>query len=165
MNQLYTPWRMEYIKRDRGHGGCVFCEIAALSGESSERQVIARSSHCFAVLNRYPYTYGHSMVVPYAHLSTPEDLPVEAQADISLMTNRLLRLLREIANPEGFNIGANIGPAAGASVAAHVHYHIVPRWTGDANFTATIGGIQTIADTLPNIQAQMREKWAELYGG
>lgn len=167
MNQLWTPWRMAYIKdkrKDKYASGCLFCAIAARPDDGAGSEVFARSSHSFALLNRYPYTFGHSMIVPFQHVATPEDLPAEALADMALMTNRVMRTLREIADPPAFNIGANIGAAAGAGIAAHYHFHVVPRWPGDANFMATIGATQTVPDTLDNLQRKIKAAWQELYG-
>ncbi len=167
MKQIWTPWRMEYIAGKR-HGaydtGCLFCELSAHSADDAKSSVFARSAHTFALLNRYPYTFGHSMIVPYAHVSSPEDLPGAALADLSLMTNRVMRALREIADPPAFNIGANIGAAAGAGIAAHYHFHVVPRWPGDANFMVSIGDAQTVPDTLANIHKKMLAAWQSLYG-
>ena len=162
MQQLYTPWRMDYIKRGPRRDGCLFCKMAQQAEDAEDSLLVARSAHNFIALNRYPYSYGHLLVVPYAHLSSPEDMSAAALADAAQLTNRALQVLRDIANPDGFNIGANIGAAAGASVAAHYHFHIVPRWKGDANFMTSIGATRTIPDSLPKIQRQLREKWREL---
>lgn len=164
MNQIWTPWRMEYIRGKRENTvSCVFCQIAEGAGSDAAQYVIARSAHTFAVLNRYPYSYGHTMVIPYAHESSLEDLPSAALADLMLMTNRVMGALREVAQPPAFNIGANIGAAAGAGIAAHFHFHIVPRWNGDHNFMQCIGGARVIPDMLSNIAEQMREAWQDLY--
>ena len=129
------------------------------------QHVVARSSHTFAVLNRYPYTYGHVMIVPYAHLSSPEDMTMDALTDLMLMTNRTMAVLRHIADPPAFNIGANIGSAAGAGIAGHYHFHIVPRWPTDHSFLECIGGTRAIPDTLDNMLVEMRAAWEKLYGG
>ena len=159
MNHIYTPWRLGYIKGDKSKGGCVFCKLAAQERDPLESLVVARGEHCFVVLNRYPYTFGHTIIVPCAHHSTPEDYPPETLAELTQMTNRAMRALRSIANPDGFNIGANIGAAAGASIAGHYHFHVVARWVGDANFMLPIGDTQTIAATLTDACKQMREAW------
>ncbi|MCY3834217.1 MAG: HIT domain-containing protein [Chloroflexi bacterium] len=164
MNQIWTPWRLDYIKGKRdGFDSCLFCQIAEAPEDDAERQVIARSSYTYVVLNRYPYTYGHTMVIPYAHESSLEDMSTAALADLMLMTNRAMGALREVAQPPAFNIGANIGAAAGAGIAADFHFHIVPRWNGDHNFMQCIGGARAIPDTLSNIAEQMREAWQSLY--
>lgn len=158
---------MEYVGAKRGGGSqdaCLFCAIGMQPAADDRDTVIARSVHSFALLNRYPYTFGHTMIVPLAHVSTPEDLPAAALNDITAMSNRVMRVLREVADPPAFNIGANIGPAAGAGIASHYHFHIVPRWPGDANFMVTVGGTQTVPDTLANIQQKMRATWSDLFG-
>ena len=157
---------MPYIKRKResGIGGCVFCDIPARDESAPGNLLVARGTDNYAVLNRYPYTFGHTLVVPYAHFSSPESLPVETLAELMAMSNQVMRVLSEIANPAGFNIGANIGAAAGAGIAAHFHFHIVPRWSGDANFMVSIGKTQTIAAELSTIRQQMRDTWSEIYG-
>ena len=165
MKQLWTPWRMEYIKqKGKTADSCVFCALTDQAASAADEFVVAQSTYNFAVLNRYPYTYGHSMIVPFEHLSSQEDMTSDALTDLMTMVNRVMRVLREIADPPGFNIGANIGAAAGAGIASHYHFHIVPRWSGDANFLATIGETQTVADTLSCIAGQMRATWVELYG-
>lgn len=166
MDQLFTPWRIQYIKRKRESGlaGCVFCDIPARDESAPGSLLIVRGAENYAVLNRYPYTFGHTLVVPYAHRSSPESLSAETLAEVMTMSNRVMRVLGEIANPAGFNIGANIGAAAGAGIAAHFHFHIVPRWSGDANFMVSIGETQTIAAELSTIRQQMRETWQGLYG-
>jgi ATP adenylyltransferase len=165
MNQIWTPWRMEYVKGKReDFASCLFCQFADNPENDIVQHIIARSSHTFATLNRYPYTYGHTMVIPYEHVSSLENLRSSALADLMLMTNRTMRVLREIADPPAFNIGANIGAAAGAGIAAHFHFHIVPRWNGDHNFMQCISGTRPVPDTLSNILEQMRGTWADLYG-
>lgn len=165
MNPLWAPWRMEYVRGNGpGADGCVFCQIAENPAEDAEGHVIARSTHTFAALNRYPYTYGHIMVIPYAHLSSPEDLDAETLADLMQMTNRVMGALREIADPPAFNIGANIGAAAGAGIAAHFHFHIVPRWNGDHSFMECIGRTRALPDTLSNLWRETRAAWQKLYG-
>ena len=165
MQQLWAPWRMAYIRgKGKGSDSCVFCQMAAQPEADAERHVIARSAHTFATLNRYPYTYGHAMVIPYEHLSSPEELNPATLTDLMLMTNRVMGALREMADPPAFNIGANIGAAAGAGIAAHFHFHIVPRWDGDHSFMECIGGARAVPDSLPNIAKEMRLAWQKRFG-
>lgn len=103
------------------------------------------------------------MIVPYKHAASPEELPTAALTELAVMTNRVMRVLREIADPPAFNLGANIGAAAGAGIASHYHFHVVPRWPGDANFMVTTGGTQTVPDTLANIHSRMQATWKDLY--
>jgi ATP adenylyltransferase len=163
MDHLYTPWRMAYIRGEKKPvEGCVFCTLAA--DFDNDTQVIARSTHVFVTLNLYPYNNGHLMVIPYEHVQTPEALPPEALADLMLTTNRCLGVLRKAYSPAAFNIGANIGAAAGAGIAEHYHFHIVPRWNGDANFMSVIGNTRVIPDTLENTYRELKQAWQELYG-
>lgn len=158
---------MEYVGKKEtsaASDSCIFCEISSQPESDSGAFVVARSSSCLAVLNRYPYTFGHTMVVPVAHISTPEELPNATLTDLSVMANRIMRVLRTVADAPAFNIGANIGAAAGAGIASHYHFHVVPRWPGDANFMVTVGGTQTVPDTLANIHERMQTGWMELFG-
>jgi ATP adenylyltransferase len=162
MDHLYTPWRMAYIRGEKKPvDGCVFCALAAAPDDNN--QVVAYSKYVYVTLNKYPYNNGHLMVIPYEHVQTLEALSPEALADLMLMTNRALAVLRNIYNPPAFNIGANIGAAAGAGIAEHFHFHIVPRWPGDSNFMTIVGNTRVISDTLENIFTELKASWQELY--
>lgn len=161
MEQLYTPWRMAYIKGEKKPvEGCVFCN--KILADDHTEHVIARSDYVFVALNRYPYNNGHLMVVPYAHIPTPEDMPTEALTDMMMTINKCLRVLREAYRPQAFNTGANIGKAAGAGIAEHYHFHIVPRWEGDTNFMGVVGNTRIIPDTLDNIYQDLKKAWDSL---
>lgn len=163
MDHLWTPWRMAYIRGEKKPvTGCVFCTLAA--DEQNDTQVLARSQHVYVTLNLYPYNNGHLMVVPYEHVQTQEALSPEALTDLMLTANRCLAALRKAYNPAAFNIGANIGAAAGAGIAEHYHFHIVPRWNGDANFMTVVGETRVIPDTLANTYTELKKVWQELYG-
>ncbi len=156
---------MAYIKGETRptDGRCVFC-LDEQATDDVKDYIVARSEHVYVVLNLYPYSNGHVMVVPYTHVSTQEDLPVAALTDLAVTTNRALAVLRKVYHPTAFNIGANIGAAAGAGIAAHYHFHIVPRWGGDANFMTVIGDTRVIPDTIENTRAALIAAWQELYG-
>lgn len=163
MNHLWTPWRMAYIKGERKPvTGCIFCQKVDPSADDAEH-VIARSGHVYVTLNRYPYNNGHLMIVPYLHITSQEEMETEALTDLMLTLNRALAVLRQAYNPPAFNIGANLGPAAGAGIAEHYHFHIVPRWPGDANFMSTIGETRVIPDTLDNTYQELKAVWQSLY--
>lgn len=163
MEPLYTPWRMAYIRGETKpeDGSCVFCTLAA---DPDNTQIIARSQYVFVTLNIYPYSNGHLMVVPYEHVASQEALPVEALTDIMVTVNKALAALRQLTNAQAFNLGVNLGKAAGAGIAEHYHFHIVPRWFSDANFMTTIGNTRIIPDSLENIGNELRAIWKQLYG-
>lgn len=155
---------MAYIKGEKKPvQGCLFCNKVN-GGDPAQDQdelIIARSQHVFVMLNLYPYNSGHLMVVPYQHVASQEELPVEALTDLMVTTNRALAALRKVYNPMAFNIGANLGQAAGAGIAEHYHFHIVPRWTGDSNFMSVVGETRVIPDTLNNTWSRLKEVWDE----
>ncbi len=162
MNRLFTPWRMAYIKGEKTPvEGCVFCN--KVNGNDTDEQVIARSEYVYVTLNRFPYSNGHLMVVPYDHIASQEEMSVEALTDLMLTINKAIAVLRKAYNPPAFNLGANLGAAAGAGIAAHFHFHIVPRWTGDVNFMTTVGDTRIIPDALENTYADLKRVWDELF--
>jgi len=158
MDHLWSPWRMNYIQQHEQPTGCIFC-MAAQQEDSSENLVVARGKVSFAILNRYPYTSGHMMVVPYLHVPSIEELDSPARSEMMELVNQALGVLRTVYHPEAFNVGANIGAAAGAGIAEHVHIHIVPRWGGDTNFMTTIGNTRLIPEDLAESYRRIREQW------
>jgi ATP adenylyltransferase len=162
MDHLYTPWRMAYIRGEKKPiDGCIFCQLAA--ADEDRGQIIARSAHVFVTLNIYPYNNGHLMVIPYEHVQTQEELPPAVLTDLMVTVNRGLAVLRKAYNPPAFNLGANIGAAAGAGIAEHYHFHIVPRWAGDSNFMTVVGSTRVIPDTLSNTYHELKATWDALY--
>jgi ATP adenylyltransferase len=146
MQQMWTPWRMAYIRREK-RPGCIFCDM--LEAEDDRANLILhRGELAFLVLNKYPYNNGHLMAVPYRHVDTLEALTLEEGADMMAMVSLGIRALRRSANPHGFNVGVNIGKVAGAGVLDHIHTHIVPRWEGDANFMPVLGDVRLIPQDL-----------------
>lgn len=146
---LWAPWRIEYIRGPKGQG-CVFCE-AQQGGDDRENLVLLRGARSFAILNRYPYTAGHLMVVPIRHVAGPEDLTPEEAAELWQQMVRAKAALQEVFHPDGFNVGFNLGHAAGAGVKDHLHLHVVPRWTGDTNFMPVLGAVRVISEHLTEI--------------
>ena len=144
---LWAPWRMEFITSDKS-GECVFCERPRDPARSREHLVLARGERSFVLMNRYPYNNGHLMVIPYDHVSTIAALDDETALEVHHFLSRSIEALESLANAEGFNVGLNLGAAAGAGIAEHVHYHIVPRWSGDTNFMPVIGLTKTIPQHL-----------------
>jgi ATP adenylyltransferase len=158
MDHLYTPWRMSYIRGEKKPiEGCVFCN--ALQQSDDEALIVARSQHVFVILNRYPYNNGHAMVVPNEHVASQEDLSPDALLDLMQTANHALTALRKLYSPAAFNLGANIGQAAGAGIAEHYHLHIVPRWSGDANFMSITANTRVIPDTLENTYRELKAIW------
>lgn len=138
---------MEYIENSNRVEGCVFCVMQEVE-DSPENLIAYRGQRSFVILNRFPYTSGHLMVVPYLHAANLEELDSEIRAEMMELTTRCMTVLRRIYNPQGFNMGANIGEAAGAGVKDHVHIHIVPRWAGDTNFMSTVGDARVLPESL-----------------
>ena len=147
MDHLWTPWRYQYISQAGNAEECIFCAAAA-DADDEARLVVHRARHCYIILNRYPYTSGHVMVVPRAHVATLEALPDEAAVEMMRLAQHTERVLREVYRPEGLNLGINIGKCAGAGVAGHLHLHVLPRWTGDANFMTTTAETRVVPEDL-----------------
>jgi ATP adenylyltransferase len=145
MKHLWSPWRLEYLVAEPKEG-CVFCH-AAESDEDRHNLVLLRGERVFMLLNRYPYNSGHFMVIPYAHVPSLEDLDAPTLTEMMQILNRGLAALRAAMQPEGFNIGANLGHAAGAGIEQHVHIHAVPRWSGDTNFMPIVGDMRVVPQT------------------
>ena len=147
---------MEYIDAPTP-AGCFFCEAATADPSSdAEHLVVARSERCLAILNRYPYNNGHMMVAPRAHLGALEDLETPVISDLMALTQRAIRVLLSALNPEGFNIGINLGKVAGAGVADHVHQHVVPRWNGDTNYMPVVGEVKVLGEHLQRSYENIR---------
>lgn len=156
MNRMWSPWRMEYMDLHDKIDGCVFCMAKTLP-DGLENLIAFRGERAFVILNLYPYTSGHLMVVPFEHKPNLEVLDEPTRAEMMELSSRCMSVLREIYNPDGFNMGANIGEAAGAGVAGHVHIHIVPRWVGDTNFMSTLGATRVLPEALEATYRKVRE--------
>ena len=151
MDKLWSPWRSNYIqsfKNKNDKEECVFCSAPNLDINDDNSLVIHKSELCYAMLNLYPYNSGHLMIIPYRHLSDTDDLTKEEFADITNVLSLSKKALAAAMKPQGFNIGANIGKAAGAGIDQHIHFHIVPRWIGDTNFMPTLGEVKVISQDL-----------------
>jgi ATP adenylyltransferase len=161
MNHIWSPWRMEYIENSTKVDGCVFCLAQELE-ESAQNLVAYRGKQAYVILNRYPYTSGHLMVVPFDHKPNLEELDAQTRAEMMELSSRCMTVLRKIYHPEAFNMGANIGEAAGAGVKHHVHIHIVPRWAGDTNFMSTVGNTRVLPEALERTYERVRHAFLEL---
>lgn len=158
MDHLFTPWRYAYITGTNATGDCLFCGL--LQAKDDEKSLIVhRAEHCFVMLNAFPYTSGHAMIVPYHHVDELIKLSQPAAQEIMALTQRLEGVLRELYRPDGVNLGMNIGKAAGAGVAGHIHMHILPRWFGDVNFMGSIGETRVLPEDLPTTYKKLRSKF------
>jgi ATP adenylyltransferase len=150
---------MEYIREaaDDETERCIFCDIPS-SSEGGER-ILARGDLTYVVLNKFPYNPGHLLIVPYRHTADVEDLTPEESAELQLLLRRSVHALREEAEPHGFNIGMNLGRTAGAGIPDHVHWHVVPRWGGDTNFTTTIGETRVLPELLAETHRRLAPRF------
>jgi len=158
MKHLWAAWRMKYISNAVKESGCVFCNALAKT-DNVDNLIVMRGEHAFVILNKFPYTSGHLMSVPLAHAASLEDLDPPARAEMMEQVAQFMAILREVYHPEGFNVGVNIGKAAGAGVPGHVHIHVTPRWVGDTNFMSTIGETRVLPESLDDTYRRVREAW------
>ena len=147
MDYLWTPWRYAYVTNAEKASGCIFCDLPKL-GDDVKARIVYRGQHCYIILNTFPYTPGHVMVVPYVHLDELQKLPVAAAHEVMDLTQRMEAVLRQLYTPDGINLGMNVGRAAGAGVAGHIHMHVLPRWVADANFASVIGETRVLPESL-----------------
>lgn len=188
MDQLWTPWRYAYVTKADGeprpgvperlagwpgNKGCVFCNLigatdhAIANGMPADEAeaaagLVLRAQHCYVCLNAYPYTSGHVMVVPYAHLDRLALLPTEAAHEMMDLAQRTERVLEKLYHPHGLNFGMNLGQAGGAGVAGHLHLHALPRWAGDTNFMTTVAETRILPEDLQTTWQRMRDAYAGL---
>lgn len=148
-DRLYAPWRFDYIARadEQNAGGCIFVDLPAQDNDR-ENLILHRGEHAFVILNRYPYTSGHVMVAPYRHTADLGELSDAELLEIHQLVRDCCRWVGRAFRPDGYNIGVNLGRAAGAGIPTHVHWHIVPRWNGDTNFITTVGEVRIIPQSL-----------------
>jgi ATP adenylyltransferase len=168
MDVLRAPWRMEYINSEStgAKGGkpksCIFCDYAAESNDA-ENLIIARSKKVFIILNRYPYSNGHLMVVPFRHTSEFGSLDEAEKLDLMTMAQRAISVLKESINPDGFNLGVNLGRVAGAGIDTHLHLHIGPRWSGDTNFMSVTAETKVLPEALSVTRERLAQTWKRLF--
>jgi len=147
MDYLWTPWRYAYVTAGDKNTGCIFCDLPKL-GDDVKARIVYRGRNCYIVLNTFPYTPGHVMVVPFAHLDELQKLPIDAAHEMMELSQRMECVLRQLYTPDGINLGMNIGKAAGAGVAGHIHMHVLPRWVADANFVSVVGETRILPESL-----------------
>jgi ATP adenylyltransferase len=157
MDHLFTPWRYAYVTSADRVPGCLFCH--KLQEKDDEKALIVhRAKHCFVILNAFPYTAGHVMVVPYEHIEQLGKLSASAAEELMVLTQKLEGILQDLYHPDGINLGMNLGKAAGAGVAEHIHMHILPRWIADANFMSVIGETRVIPEDIATTYQRIRAK-------
>lgn len=158
MDHIWAPWRMKYIQEHQGYEECVFC-VAARAKDDGENLIFYRGTEVFIILNRFPYTSGHIMCVPFAHKNQLQDLTKAARSEMMDLTSRAVEVLQAVYEPDGFNVGMNQGAMAGAGVAEHLHMHIVPRWGGDNNFMSTVGRTRVLPESLAETFKRVKAAW------
>ncbi len=158
MDYLWTPWRYAYVTGADKQPGCVFCELP--KEDDAKAHIVYRGRDCYVILNIYPYTSGHVMIVPFAHLDDLENLSPEASHEMMDLSRKMEGVLRKLYKPDGVNLGMNIGAAAGAGIAGHIHMHVLPRWVADANFASVIGETRVLPETLETTWQRMRKAFA-----
>jgi ATP adenylyltransferase len=146
VERLWAPWRLEYIAGERPDG-CIFCD-KPLEKDDRANYILRRGVHSFVLLNAFPYNNGHLMIAPYAHLSDLDELPLETLVEMMKLCQDALRALRLAMGPDGFNVGFNLGAAAGAGIKDHLHLHVVPRWAGDTNFMPVLADVRVVPQSL-----------------
>lgn len=159
MQRVYAPWRTEYLtNQTKKIDGCVFCHIAACKeDEYEELGVLYKGEDFFIVMNKYPYTPGHFMIIPNMHTANLEDLPPDTFKNIAQYSQKGVKMLKEVLNAQGVNLGMNLGSAAGAGIKEHIHMHLVPRYQGDTNFITTIGDTRVYGTNIDKLYTKLRE--------
>lgn len=160
MDHLWSPWRYRYITQAEPAGGCIFCDKSA-ERDDDANYIVYRGDLNFAILNLYPYTTGHLMIAPYEHVATLEQAPEQTLSEMMLLARRAARHLRDIYQPGGMNVGMNVGTAAGAGIAGHIHLHILPRWPGDTNFMTTVGETRVLPEDLADSYAKLSQAFRQ----
>ncbi|MDA0837805.1 MAG: HIT domain-containing protein [Planctomycetota bacterium] len=159
MKHLWAPWRLDYILEEK-EDGCIFCH-AVTKDEDRERHVAIRGDACFCILNKFPYNNGHLMIAPNRHVSRLNELEETELVEMVKLAQRLEGILTRMMRPDGFNVGFNLGKAAGAGIEAHLHLHIVPRWEGDTNFMPVLGDTRVVPQALDKFYDYLMKALAE----
>ncbi len=155
MDILWAPWRMQYVTGEQQPAGCLFCALLAAS-DDAKQGILARARSAFLILNAFPYAPGHCMTATNRHVASPEELDAEESQDLWRLTQRAVAALRATYRPDGFNLGVNIGRAAGAGVEGHLHLHVVPRWAGDTNFMPIVGSVKVMPESPEDTFRRLR---------
>lgn len=158
MNNIWAPWRIEYILSPKD-GGCFLCDMFALAEDRAHR-ILFRGATCAVVMNRYPYTGGHLMIAPYRHVEGLDGMTADEKSEMLELADRSVRILKDKMSPQGFNLGINLGGAAGAGLKDHIHLHVVPRWIGDTNFMPVLGDTTVVPQALDELYDRLRPGFA-----
>lgn len=168
LEHLWAGWRSEYVERasagdvQEPDGGCVFCRIASAGEPSVDNGIVWRDDLSCAILNAYPYTTGHLLVMPVRHVGGLEELTPAESSSMWEATRTAVAVLGRAYEPDGANIGANLGRAAGAGIPAHLHMHVLPRWSGDTNFMTTVAGVRVMPESLSETWTKLHDAWGSI---
>lgn len=163
MKMIWAPWRIEYIRSPK-HDGCIFCDFPK-ENRDRERLILYRGEHAFVIMNNYPYNPGHVMIAPYRHVGRWEELRDEELLDMMKLSRLMIRAIKRAMNPDGFNMGVNLGRVAGAGIEEHVHIHVVPRWNGDTNFMPVVADTKVIPESLGDSYEELKKALEEVLRG
>ncbi len=155
MEKLFAPWRIRYIEAPK-HEGCIFCDFPR-EKRDEERLILYRGDECFVMMNNYPYNPGHVMISPYRHEGNLESLNDEELSEIMSLSVMMVKAIKKAMNPDGFNIGFNIGKVAGAGIEEHIHLHVVPRWNGDTNFMPVLADVRVIPEAVQETYKKLKK--------
>ncbi len=158
MKRLWSPWRMKYIENTKPADECPFCAALEIP-EPADQFLLHKGEKAFVILNLYPYTTGHLLILPLEHQENMADLDPETRGEIMELINYALTVLDQIYHPEGYNVGMNMGEAAGAGIPKHLHWHIVPRWVGDTNYMTAVGEVRVLPETLEDTYLKIVSAW------
>jgi ATP adenylyltransferase len=164
MDKLWSPWRSKYIEtfKQPKDGKCIFCDAVRQNVDDDDSLVVYKTDKSFVILNLYPYNNGHIMVVPYKHVSEFTELTQEEKIDMLDLVDYCMKAMEKQMCAQGFNMGANIGKAAGAGIDDHLHIHVVPRWNGDTNFMPALGEVKVISQDLLNSKRELRSALTDM---
>lgn len=158
MKRIWSPWRMKYIQNHNSGRDCPFC-TALENPHPEEKFLIHQGEKAFVILNLYPYTTGHLLILPLEHQEKLDDLDPETRAEMMELINQAMEVLDKLYRPEGFNVGMNMGEAAGAGIPKHLHWHIVPRWAGDTNYMTAVGEVRVLPEMLEDTYRKIKSAW------
>jgi len=161
MKRLWAPWRMKFVQSQDPSSKCVFCRVQVQTNDAGNL-IVFRGRNAFVILNRYPYTSGHLLVVASHHRPSLEDVDAQTRFEMMELATKGMAILRKVYQPEAFNFGANIGEAAGAGIAGHVHLHVVPRWSGDTNFMSALAETRVLPEKLDETYRRICAAWHDI---